>query len=93
MRQASLWVNEGLEIGNFMEDHLKIHRQRQAKHQRLLLEYDCPRCGDRFECANDDDLFAVTAHRLLHQAGAWKRSLFAKRSWVEDGISAQAMAE
>jgi hypothetical protein len=57
------------------------------------LDYDCPRCGDRFLCASDDDLFTVTAHRMLHQAGAWKRSLFAMRFWVEEASGAGAMAE
>ena len=58
-----------------------------------LIEYDCPRCGDSFASASEEDLFAIATHRLLHQAGAWKRSLFAMRFWVEEGSSARAMAE
>jgi hypothetical protein len=58
-----------------------------------LLEYDCPRCGDNFICASEDDLFTVTAHRLLHQAGAWKRSFWATRLWAMEGEGARAVAE
>ena len=40
------------------------------------LTYDCPRCGDTYDCATEEDLFDVGTHRLLHVAGAWKRSLW-----------------
>jgi hypothetical protein len=46
-----------------------------------LLEYDCPRCGDSFACASEEDVFAVTTHRLLHQA--WKRSRAVSNRMVE----------
>jgi hypothetical protein len=58
-----------------------------------LLEYDCPRCGDSFVCVSEEDLFTVTAHRLLHQAGAWKRSFWATRLWAMEGEGARAVAE
>jgi len=38
-------------------------------------KYECPRCGDTYECATKDVLFLATAHRLLHTAGDWKASL------------------
>jgi len=39
------------------------------------LTYDCPRCGDTYDCATEEGLFDAGTHRLLHLAGAWKRSL------------------
>ena len=38
-------------------------------------QYECPRCGDIYECATKDDLFLDTTHLLLHAAGDWKASL------------------
>jgi len=38
-------------------------------------QYECPRCGDIYECATKDDLFLTTTHGLLHAAGDWKASL------------------
>ncbi len=38
-------------------------------------KYECPRCGDIYECATKDDVFLITTHGLLHAAGDWKASL------------------
>jgi len=38
-------------------------------------KYECPRCGDIYECATRDDVFLATTHGLLHAAGDWKASL------------------
>ena len=70
-----------------------MRKQGGLKLGEPLLEYDCPRCGDSFVCASEDDLFTVTAHRLLHQAGAWKRSFWATRLWAMEGDGARAVAE
>ena len=70
-----------------------MRKQHGAQPGQTPLGYDCPRCGDSFVCATEDDLFAVTAHRLLHQAGAWKRSFWATRLWAMEGEGAQALAE
>jgi hypothetical protein len=42
-------------------------------------QYHCPRCGDTYDCATEEGLFDAGTHRLLHVAGAWKRSLPASR--------------
>jgi hypothetical protein len=40
------------------------------------LTYHCPRCGDTYDGATEDDGFQVALHQLLHRAGDWKRSLW-----------------
>jgi hypothetical protein len=70
-----------------------MRRQGGLTFADALLEYVCPRCGDSFVCASEEDLFTVTAHRLLHQAGAWKRSFSATRMWAMEGEGARAVAE
>lgn len=46
------------------------------------LHYECPRCGDSYECVTDDDVFVATTHRLLHVAGEWKQSLRPAAYWT-----------
>lgn len=46
------------------------------------LYYECPRCGDSYECVTEDDLFLATTHRLLHVAGEWKQSLRPAAYWT-----------
>lgn len=48
------------------------------------LGYDCPRCGDTYDCATEEGLFDAGTHRLLHLAGAWKRSFRPTSDWVTD---------
>ena len=50
-----------------------IDRQKLANPN---LTYQCPRCGDAYDCSTDDDHFQATVHHLLHVAGDWKRSLW-----------------
>jgi hypothetical protein len=55
--------------------------------QRLAnpsLTYYCPRCGDTYDYATEDDGFQVTLHQLLHLAGDWKRSLWPALSRMSD---------
>jgi hypothetical protein len=40
------------------------------------LIHRCPRCGDLYDCATEDDSSQATLHQLLHLAGDWKRSLW-----------------
>jgi hypothetical protein len=52
--------------------------QATGRNKKLLstnLTYNCPRCGDTIECSTEEDIFDAGTHRLLHIAGAWKRSL------------------
>lgn len=54
------------------------------------LRYECPRCGDSFDCATENDVFLATTHRLLHLSGEWKQSLLrpaAYWSFEEEGRS------
>ena len=46
------------------------------------LAYHCPRCGDTYDCATEEGLFDAGTHRLLHLAGAWKRSLWPAADWT-----------
>ena len=48
------------------------------------LIYHCPRCGDVYNCATEDDGFQVAIHQLLHRAGDWKRSLRPAVNWMTD---------
>jgi hypothetical protein len=70
-----------------------MREQGGPKLAEALLEYNCPRCGDSFKCGSEEDLFTVTAHRLLHQARAWKRSFSATRMWAMEGGGARAVAD
>ena len=58
-----------------------VSRQKLAN---LNLSYHCPRCGDTYDCATEEGLFDAGTHRLLHLAGAWKRSLWPTTDWVTD---------
>ena len=56
------------------------------------LHYECPRCGDTYDCATQDEQFLVTTHRLLHRAGDWKQALWRAAYWTttEDASTAPA---
>ena len=45
------------------------------------LRYECPRCGDSFDCATENDVFLATTHRLLHLSGDWRQSLRPAAYW------------
>ena len=47
------------------------------------LHYQCPRCGDTYDCTQDEQSLATT-HRLLHRAGDWKQALWRAAYWTAD---------
>ena len=53
----------------------------RASRLGMPLKYVCPRCGDTYDCATQDDLYLATTHRLLHLAGDWKTSLRPEAYW------------
>jgi hypothetical protein len=60
--------------------HSEVYTMRGPKLGKL--HYECPRCGDRYECVTDDDAFLASTHRLLHLAGEWKQSLRPAAYWT-----------
>jgi hypothetical protein len=47
-------------------------------------QYVCPRCGETYACKTEEDLFDAGTHRLLHLAGALKRSMPDTPRWLAE---------
>jgi hypothetical protein len=58
----------------------------------VALKFECPRCGDSFDCTTQDDLYLATTHRLLHLTGDWKASLRPNAYWSLDEDVSRAVA-
>lgn len=56
----------------------------RSKFVEPVLGYECNRCGESLACATPAEVLQVNAHRLLHLAVEWDKSLKETKGWITD---------